>query len=121
LVIQYGDGKICLRRRKMRPETSPERAGAILPKVFRAMGLESRMEAVRLGTEWVEVVGEAIAARCRPGDVREGTLFVMVENNVWMQELRFHQDRILRRIRKRFPGLGVKGIRLFIERERSEG
>ena len=105
----------------MRPETSPERAGAILPKVFRAMGLEGKMEAVRLRAEWVEVVGKVVAARCRPGDIREGTLFIMVENNVWMQEIRFHQDRILRRIRKRFPGLRVKGIRLFIEREKSEG
>lgn len=105
----------------MRPETSPERAGAILPKVFRAMGLESRMEAVRLQAEWVDIVGEAVAARCRPGEVREGTLFIMVENNVWMQEIRFHQNRIMRRIKERFPRLGVKGIRLFIERERSEG
>ncbi|MCK4538881.1 MAG: DUF721 domain-containing protein [Candidatus Krumholzibacteria bacterium] len=105
----------------MRPETSPKRAGAILPEVFKAMGLESRMEAVRLRAEWVEVVGKVVASRCRPGDIREGTLFVMVENNVWMQEIRFHQDRILRRIRERFPGLGVKGIRLFIEREKSEG
>ncbi|MBU8922807.1 MAG: DUF721 domain-containing protein [Bacteroidales bacterium] len=105
----------------MRPETSLEKASAILPKVFRAMGLESRIEAVRLRAEWVEVVGETVAARCRPGDVHEGTLFVMVENNVWMQEIRFHQDRIIRRIRERFPGLGVRGIRLFIERERNEG
>lgn len=102
-------------------EKSTGIVGEILPGVLRGLGLEERVESVKLGSCWAEIVGETVASRSRPRDLRDGTLFVEAENNVWMQEISFHRDRIIARIRKRFPGLKVTGIRLVMERERSEG
>ncbi len=93
----------------------------ILPGVLRGLGLEERMEAVKLRACWAEIVGEAVASRSRPQDLKDGTLLILVDNNVWMQEISFHRERIIARIKTRFPGLKIGGIRLMIERERSEG
>jgi predicted nucleic acid-binding Zn ribbon protein len=92
--------------------------GDILPAVFKRLGLEEKVEEGRLTSAWPAVVGEALARRSRPRGVKRGVLVVEAENNVWMQELRFHQAEILDRVRERFPKLAVKGIRLELERER---
>ncbi|HSG26841.1 MAG TPA: DUF721 domain-containing protein [Candidatus Krumholzibacterium sp.] len=121
IILQCTDGKSRVRSRILSPEKKPERTADILRRVLRNMGLEGRMDWARLRTEWADVVGETVASRCRPGEVRGGILFILVENNVWMQEIAFHRETIIRRIRDRFPGLGVREIRMLIERERSEG
>ena len=94
--------------------------GDILPKVIKNLGIEDRMQEARLREEWREIVGDVVAERCRPGEIKGGMLFIEVENNVWMQEIRFHQRDMIVRIKKRFPDLGVREIRLVIGRERSE-
>ena len=98
-----------------------ESIGKILPAVIRNLGIEQKMEEVSLRSRWREVVGDTIAARSRPLDIRGGTLFVAVGNNVWMQEMRFHETRIIERIKHRFPGLKVAEIRLVIERDVNNG
>lgn len=82
------------------------------------MGLEGRLEEGRLVSEWPEIVGEELGKRSSLRDIKDGVLFVEAENNIWMQEIRFLQKDIITRIKKRFPGLKIKGIRLFIDRER---
>ena len=49
--------------------------------------------------------------------LKDGILFIEVENSVWMQELWFHQKQIIERIKKEYPKVEVKGVRLEIERE----
>lgn len=119
MVIESRDIERCGRSSEVAAERPEKQVRDILPEVFRGLGIEARIEEVRLGEEWASVVGELVASRSRPGEIRDGTLFVEVENNVWMQEIRFHRKKMIERIRERFPGLGVKGIRLVIERERS--
>lgn len=105
----------------MTGERTSKRVGDIMPEVLKNLGLADKIEEIRLRDEWHAVVGDVVASRSRPLEVRGRTLFVEVENNVWMQEIRFHQSRIIARIKKRFPHLGIDGIRLVIERERSKG
>jgi predicted nucleic acid-binding Zn ribbon protein len=93
------------------------RVGEILPRVLELMGLDDKFEEARLIQGWAEVVGPVIAKRSRPRMLRDGILFIEVENSVWMQELWFHQRQIIERIKKEFPKVEVKGIRLEIEKE----
>jgi predicted nucleic acid-binding Zn ribbon protein len=93
------------------------RVGEILPRVLELMGLNDRFEEAKLIRDWAEVVGPVIANKSRPRMLRDGILFIEVENSVWMQELWFHQKQIIDRIRKEFPKVEIKGIRLGIERE----
>ncbi|MBN1163352.1 MAG: DUF721 domain-containing protein [Candidatus Krumholzibacteriota bacterium] len=97
-----------------RPE---KQVGEILAGVLEGLGLDNRIEEKKLHEEWRDVVGEAVANHCRPGAIKDGNLQIIVKNNVWMQEIRFHQQQIVGRINGRFGKLGIKGIRLTIERE----
>lgn len=104
----------------MTGKRTTRRIGEILPGVFKNLGLEVKMEEVRLHREWGEIVGEAVAGRSRPGAVRDGVLMIVVENNVWMHEIRFHRKEIINRIGQKFPKLAVNEIRLELGRERGE-
>ena len=76
----------------------------ILPEVFKALGSEGRLEEGQLVREWPSIVGKELAKRSGLRDVRNGILFVEAENNIWMQEIRFLQKKIIARIKSRFPG-----------------
>ncbi|MBN2070803.1 MAG: DUF721 domain-containing protein [Candidatus Krumholzibacteriota bacterium] len=92
----------------------------ILPDVIKGLGIEEKFEEASLRAGWKEVVGDGVAARSRPLDIRGGTLFIAVKNNVWMQEMSFHRTRIIDGIKQRFPRLKIREIRLVIEREKTE-
>ncbi len=96
------------------------RVGDVLPGVLDSLGITGRMEEARLLEEWTEIVGDAVSKRSRPEGLHQGVLVVEVENNVWMQEIQFHRQEIAERVRERFPGLKLKGIRLRLERKRGE-
>lgn len=96
----------------------PGSVGDIIPAVLRILGLEDRMDEGRLVKEWSLVVGDLLALKSSPLQIRAGVLTVEVRDNSWMQEIRFHQKRIIEKINDRFPGLGVTEIRLRMERVR---
>ncbi len=95
-----------------------QRVGALLGGVLKGLGLEGKLEEGKLREQWPRIVGEAIARRSRPRTVRGTTLIIDVENNVWMNEIRFHQSEIIRKIREEIPKLKIEDIRLKLERER---
>lgn len=95
-----------------------KKVGDILPGVMKGLGLDAKLRETQLAGEWHEIVGTTMARRSNPGAVRKGVLLVEVENNVWMQEVRFHQREIISRIQERFPELGVEGLRIVLKRER---
>lgn len=101
-------------------EKPADSVGDILPGVFKRLGLEEKVEEGKLLGVWPEIVGETVSKRSRLRGITRGILVVQVENNVWMQEIRFHQTEILKKIKERFPKLTIKGIRLELERERGQ-
>ena len=74
------------------------------------------MDEGRLVREWPLLVGDLLASKSSPLEIKDGVLTVEVRDNSWMQEIRFHQKRIIEKINERFPGLGVTSIRLRMER-----
>jgi predicted nucleic acid-binding Zn ribbon protein len=62
--------------------------------------------------EWPGVVGEQIAAVTMARMVtRDGTLFVDVATNAWMQELSLMEPQLLKALRERPSGASVQQIR----------
>lgn len=102
----------------MSEKKGPGSVGDIIPAVMRILGLESRMDEGRLVREWPLIVGVLLASKSCPLDLKNGVLTVEVRDNSWMQEIRFHQKRIIEKINDRFPNLGVTEIRLRMERVR---
>lgn len=68
------------------------------------------MRAYAVWTFWNEEVGEAIARRAQPAEVRNGVLFVTVATHSWIQELRFMKEQIRERLNARLGAPLVRDI-----------
>lgn len=77
---------------------TPERVGAVLPRLFARLGLAGRVRETRGLESWRAAVGEAVARRTEPLGVRSGVLWVAVDGSAWMQELSAQRRQILARL-----------------------
>ncbi|MGH7350716.1 MAG: DUF721 domain-containing protein, partial [Candidatus Rokuibacteriota bacterium] len=73
--------------------------------------LEERLLAERIRQGWRGAVGSELAHRARPGELRAGTLTVMVDNSPWLQELSMRSAEVLSAVRAHF-GPTVTALRL---------
>jgi predicted nucleic acid-binding Zn ribbon protein len=94
-----------------------KKVGDILPGVMKGLGLDAKIREAEFVKQWGVIVGKTVAARSKPIAIRDGVLLIEVENNAWMQEIRYLQRDIIEKVRRAYPELGVKGLRLLLERE----
>lgn len=67
---------------------------------------------VRTFTWWDRVVPERIAKNARPVGLERGELVVHTKSSVWAQELSFHREDLLARIRARVPAVKKLHVRV---------
>jgi hypothetical protein len=65
------------------------------------IGLDSRMQVLRILEVWKDCVGEAISQYSTPIEIRKNKLLVSVENAVWRYELSTKKTEILDRINEK--------------------
>ncbi|MGH7373383.1 MAG: DUF721 domain-containing protein, partial [Candidatus Rokuibacteriota bacterium] len=87
----------------------PVRVGDVLTAALPA--LEERLLAERIRRGWGAAVGDELARRARPGELKAGTLTIMVDNSPWLQELSMRSAEVLDAVRARF-GPSVTALRL---------
>jgi predicted nucleic acid-binding Zn ribbon protein len=74
----------------------PQRLGDALAKYLGDAGLAERIEQAGIIPEWPALVGKQIAAVTEPRSIaRDGTLFVAVRTNAWMNELSLLEPQLL--------------------------
>lgn len=78
-------------RRVGRPTTFADAVGRVLGE----LGLDSVAKAHRIGQLWPAVVGEAVAAHCRPIGLRGDVLELSVDSPVWSQQLQMRKPELL--------------------------
>jgi predicted nucleic acid-binding Zn ribbon protein len=103
-----------------RRSTRPQRLGDILQDVLKEQGFETRVRQHRIMAYWEDFVGKEIAQRTRPTAIERGTLFVVVENNIWMHELHMLKDRLKDEINTRLGSKEVERIHLQIGRVKED-
>lgn len=64
-----------------------------------------------LAEAWQEAAGPATAAHSRVGEVRRGTLEVIVANSMLAQELQFEKQRLLTKLIERLPDHKLRDLR----------
>ena len=94
-------------RRKGRMEP----VGDLVGKVLGELGLDGVALAHRIGSEWPEIVGEQVAAHCRPLGLRAGVLEVEVDSPVWSQQLQLRKMEILENLRGRYERQAPREVR----------
>jgi predicted nucleic acid-binding Zn ribbon protein len=76
----------------------PEKAGDILGRLTRRMGIAARLENEKAVVLWGEAVGQGIARKAKATSVRDNILFVTVQNSMWLQELALLKESIIAKI-----------------------
>ena len=75
-----------------------ESVGQVMPRLLKHLKLDGKINEHRGILGWREAVGETVARRTETLSIRGGTLWVAVENSVWMQELSARRKEILDRL-----------------------
>jgi predicted nucleic acid-binding Zn ribbon protein len=74
----------------------PEKLSDALANFLAESGMAERVEQATVVPEWASLVGEQIASVTEPLMVaRDGTLFVAVRTNAWMNELSLMEPQLL--------------------------
>lgn len=90
----------------------PERVANVLADYLARRGLQDRVEQAGIIPEWAQLVGEQIAAVTEPRSISaNGTLFVAVTTNAWMNELSLLEPELLRSLNAKAGRSPVKRIR----------
>jgi hypothetical protein len=98
-----------VKRRKRRGSGAPRMLADVLEGAYPG---RPNKPLIHTFTWWDRVVPERIAKNARPVDMKGGELIVHTKTSVWAQELSFHNEDLLRRIRTRVPA--VKKLRVRI-------
>jgi predicted nucleic acid-binding Zn ribbon protein len=96
----------------------PAAIGDVLAGVLRETGIAARVEQAGIIPEWSALVGTQIAAVAEPMSVTaDGTLFVNVTTNAWMNELSLMEPELLRALNAKEGRVPVKRIRWLLRRQ----
>ncbi len=88
------------------------RAGELVDKLLKGLGLDERLQQYRALIIWDDVVGPQIAARTRPVRIREDVLEVNVDQPTWMQQLQLMKPKILTRLNAELGKAAIKDLYL---------
>jgi predicted nucleic acid-binding Zn ribbon protein len=95
----------------------PSPIADVLAGVLRQSGIAERVEQAGLIPEWPALVGAQIAAVTEPTSITaDGTMFVMVTTNAWMNELSLMEPELLRALNAKEGRVPVKRIRWLLRR-----
>lgn len=76
----------------------PQLFGALLAKMVKARGWQKPAAEARIFGEWPKVVGEDVAAKCRPVKLENAELTVEAESTAWATQLRLLSAKLIKNI-----------------------
>jgi predicted nucleic acid-binding Zn ribbon protein len=83
------------RKRKCK---TPVSVGDVLTAFLKSAGLEKVVKAQSVLQKWKDIVGEGIAKHTEPREIKDGVLFLKVENAAWRSQLFALKDDLVRKI-----------------------
>ena len=99
-----------------RKKRKPEPIGNLVANWLGESGLAERVEQAAVIPEWPQLVGAQIAAVTTPKSITvNGTLFVAVKTNAWMNELSLLEPELLRSLNATSGRTPVRRIRWILD------
>jgi predicted nucleic acid-binding Zn ribbon protein len=75
----------------------------IVSNVLKDLKMDSRRAEIEIVKVWNSLIDPNIVAHAQPANLRNGTLFVLVDSNVWLSEIvRYRRKEILDRLQHSF-------------------
>lgn len=72
----------------------------LLKETLKGLQMEENYKVYPLIQQWSSIMGQSISQKSLPEYIQGNTLFVRVENSVWMQELEMQKKGLLKKISK---------------------
>ena len=92
--------------------------GPVLENSIKRLGLDKGIKKWKVLDVWESAVGKPIADVTRPGYMKGKTLFVFVTDSIWLQELKFLEERIIEKINHQIGDRVIDTIYFKMETER---
>jgi predicted nucleic acid-binding Zn ribbon protein len=89
----------------------PRAIGDVLSELMAKRGFAGVQSSENYAEAWREAAGPMMAAYTRVGQLRRGTLEVVVANSTLMQELGFQKKTLLEKLSRLLPDQGIEGLR----------
>ena len=89
----------------------PQAIGNVLSELMSRRGYARVQSAATYEAAWREAAGPLAAKYTRVGQLRRGTLEVVVGNSTLVQELGFQKPALLERLAELLPDEGIKVLR----------
>lgn len=83
---------------------------AILRRLSKRLGLETKLLEFRLQRQWRDMVGEPLASHTWPAQIRFKKLYLIVPNSIWLQQLTFLKPSLLAHIKRAEGGEFIHDI-----------
>ena len=100
-----------------RKKKKPEAIADVLQSWIDKSGIATRIGQAGVVPEWDKLVGPQIAAVTAPTSVSaDGTLWVQVTTNAWMNELSLMEPQLLKAMNARPGGAKIRRIRWQVQR-----
>jgi predicted nucleic acid-binding Zn ribbon protein len=92
-------------------KVTAKKVGDVLPDVFKKARFAQRLEEGQIAKVWNAVMDPVMAQHAQPTGLAKGTLFVKVDNSVWLEEIvRWRRKEILDRLQQGFGREMIKKI-----------
>ena len=88
------------------------RADSLISTVIRELGIENGLRLAEIKKNWHVLFGEPLSCHMSPCMLSEGEILLNVDSPVWLQELNFYKEDILRKI----ASYGVRSVRFKLGR-----
>ena len=75
-----------------------ENAGSILASIFKNIGMEDSLTLSCLQREWASLFDEPLSLHIYPASLNNGILVINVDSPLWLQELKFFKQAILKKL-----------------------
>jgi len=92
----------------------PKGAAEILQNYFNAHQIEMAGEYHSFFSSWKDLAGIDLAAHSKPRDIKNDVLIVEADHPGWMQMITMKKREILREVRRRFPQIRIKDVRVVL-------
>lgn len=77
--------------------------GDVMARVLQDIGLDRKRAEAEIVRVWNLLIDPSLTQHAQPAGIRQGTLFVNVDNPVWLSEIvRYRRREILQRLRHSF-------------------
>ncbi|MFN3739585.1 MAG: DUF721 domain-containing protein [Thermodesulfovibrionales bacterium] len=73
--------------------------GSTIEGLYKDLGLSEKFILGCIKNKWPQIVGEGLSIHSEPFSINNGELLIKVSSHLWAEELRFHSDSIVEKLK----------------------